>query len=57
MDICKDYNLKKYSSASSVVENVERRLLKDRQFRNRVNELSQRLIKGQPVTPLGYLEF
>jgi REP element-mobilizing transposase RayT len=50
MDICKDYNLKKYSSASSVVENVKKKLLKDRRFRNRVNELSQKLIKSQPET-------
>lgn len=50
MDICKDYNLKKYSSASSVVENIKKRLLKDRKFRNRVNELNRSLIKGQPET-------
>lgn len=50
MDICKDYNLKKYSSASSIVENVKKKLLKDRKFRNRVNKLSQKLIKSQPET-------
>jgi hypothetical protein len=50
MDICKDYNLKKYSSASSVVENVKKKLLKNRKFRKRVNELSQKLIKSQPET-------
>lgn len=50
IDICKDYNLKKYSSASSVVENVKKKLLKDRKFRNRVNELSRQLIKSQPET-------
>jgi putative transposase len=50
MDICKDYNLKKYSSASSVVENVKKKLLKDRKFRKRVDELSQQLIKSQPET-------
>jgi hypothetical protein len=50
MDICKDYNLKKYSSASSVVENVKKKLLKDGKLRKRVNELSQELIKGQPAT-------
>ena len=27
MDICKDYNLKKYSSASSIVEKVRKKLL------------------------------
>jgi hypothetical protein len=46
MDICKDYKLKKYSSASSVVENVKKKLLKDRKFRKRVNELSEKLIKS-----------
>ena len=50
MDICKDYNLKKYSSASSIVENVKKKLLKDREFRNRVNVLSKQLIKGQAET-------
>ncbi len=50
MDICKDFNLKKYSSASSIVENVKKKLLKDRKFRNRANELSQKLNKGQPET-------
>jgi chromosomal replication initiation ATPase DnaA len=50
MDICKDYNLKKYSSASSVVENVRERLLKDRKFHDRVNELSRELTKSQSET-------
>jgi len=50
IDICKDYNLKKYSSASSIVENVRKKLLKDRKFRIRVYELSQKLIKSQPET-------
>jgi chromosomal replication initiation ATPase DnaA len=50
MDICRYYNLKKYSSASSVVESVKKKLLKDRKFRKRVNELSQQLIKSQPET-------
>jgi chromosomal replication initiation ATPase DnaA len=48
IDICKDYNLKRYSSASSIVENAKKKLLKDRKFRNRVNELTQELIKSQP---------
>jgi hypothetical protein len=50
MDICKDYNLKKYRSASSIVENARKKLLKDRKFGNRVNELSQILIKSQTET-------
>jgi chromosomal replication initiation ATPase DnaA len=49
-DICEDYNLKKYSSASSVVENVKKKLLKDRKFGKSVDELSQQLIKSQPET-------
>jgi putative transposase len=50
MDICIDYHLKKYSSASSIVENVKKKLVKDRKFRIRVNELSKNLIKSQPET-------
>jgi chromosomal replication initiation ATPase DnaA len=50
MDICKNYNLKKYSSASTVVENVKKKLSKDREFRNRVSELSKKLINSQPET-------
>ena len=54
IDICKDYNLKKYSFASSIVENVKKKLLKYRKFRNRANELSRKLIKSQTeMTPLG----
>jgi len=49
MDICRDYTLKKYSSASSVVESVKKKLLKDGKLRKRVNELSQQLIKGSPI--------
>ena len=50
IDICKDYNLKKYSSASSIVDNVKKKLLKDRKFRNRVSELAGNLSKSQPET-------
>ena len=50
IDICKDYNLKKYSSASSVVENVRNKLLKDRRFRTRVTFLSGQLTKSQSET-------
>jgi chromosomal replication initiation ATPase DnaA len=39
MDICKDYNLKKYSSVRPIVENVKQKLSKDRKFSNRVKEL------------------
>ena len=50
IDICRDYNLKRYSSASSIVENVKKKLLKDRKFRNRVSGLAGNLIKSQPET-------
>ena len=50
MDICKDYNLSKYSSASSIVETVRKKLQKDRKFRNKLNALSHRLTKSQPET-------
>jgi len=50
IDICKDYNLKKYSSASSIVNTVKRKLSKDREFHKRVNDLSKILIKSQPET-------
>ncbi|MBN1833830.1 MAG: hypothetical protein JW896_17140 [Deltaproteobacteria bacterium] len=50
MDICKYYNLKKYSSASNVVENVKKKLSKDREFSDRVNELRKKLINSQPET-------
>ena len=50
MDICKEYNLKKYSSASSIIENVKKKLLKDKKFSNRVNKLNKNLIKSQPET-------
>jgi len=45
-NICQDYNLKKYSSASSIIENVKKKLLKDRKFLNRVNTLNQILLKS-----------
>jgi len=50
IDICKDYNLKRYSSASTVIENVKKKLLKDKEFHNRVSQLGEKLIKGQTQT-------
>ncbi|RLC30652.1 MAG: transposase [Deltaproteobacteria bacterium] len=47
IDICRDYNLKRYSSASSIIETVKSRLSKDRKLRGRINEVSKMLIKGQ----------
>ena len=51
------YSLKKYSSASSVVENVKKKLLKDRKFRKRVSEFRRELIKSQtePIIKLDIL--
>jgi hypothetical protein len=57
MDICRDYNLKKYSSASSVVDGVKQKLSKDRRFRNRVKELADKLIKSQTEPPLYELPY
>jgi chromosomal replication initiation ATPase DnaA len=48
-----EFNLKKHSSVSSVLERTQNRLYKDRQFRKRVEELKGMLIKGQTVTPFG----
>lgn len=50
IDICRDYNLRKYSSASSIVYTVKQKLSKDQKFRNRVKELSKKLIKSQTET-------
>jgi len=49
IDICREYNLKKYSSASSVVDGVKQRLSKDRKFCNRVKILSDKLSKSQKL--------
>ena len=57
IDICKDYNLKKYSSASSIVENVKQAQLKDRKLRDRINELSKNMdfmIIDKPFSNLCY---
>ena len=40
-NICQDYNLKKYSSASSIIENVKKNRLKDKKLHNRVSELGK----------------
>jgi chromosomal replication initiation ATPase DnaA len=39
VEICRDYNLKKYSSASSVIERVRKRISKDPQFKKRIDLL------------------
>jgi len=50
IDICKDYNLKKYSSTSSFVDSDKERLSKEQKFCNRVKSLNEKLIKGQSET-------
>ena len=39
IEICRDYNLKKYSSVSSVIERVRERISKDRRFKKRIDLL------------------
>ncbi len=46
-----EFNLKKHSSVSSVIERTQNRLDMDRQYRKRVEKLKGMLIKGQTVTP------
>ena len=50
IDICRYYNLMKYSSASRIVDTVKRKLPKDRKFHKRVNDLIKTLIKSQTET-------
>ena len=45
-----EFNLKKHSSVSSVIELTQNRLDKDRQFRKRVEKQKDMLIKGQTET-------
>ncbi len=45
-----EFNLKKHSSVSSVIERTQNRLDMNRQFRKRVEELKGMLIKGQTET-------
>ena len=49
-EICREYGLSKYSSASSVIERVGIRMSADRQFGKRVEEISQLLSKSQAET-------
>jgi chromosomal replication initiation ATPase DnaA len=49
-EICREYGLSKYSSASSVIERVGIRMSADRQFGKRVEEISQLLRKSQAET-------
>jgi chromosomal replication initiation ATPase DnaA len=49
-EICREYGLSKYSSASSVIERVGIRMSTDRQFGKRVEAISQLLRKSQAET-------
>ena len=49
-EICREYHLNKYSSASSAVERVKGHMAKDRQFRRHVEKLGVMLTKSQTET-------
>ena len=42
IDICREYNLKKYTSTSSVVDGVNQRQSKDRKLCNRLKILGEK---------------
>jgi putative transposase len=46
-EICREFGMKRYSSASSVIERVRVRITKDRQFKKRVDQLGLLLTKSQ----------
>jgi len=46
-EICREYGLSKYSSASSVIERMGTKMSTDRQLRKRVAKISQVLTKSQ----------
>ena len=49
-EICREYQLSKHSSASSVIEKVRKQMSKDNQFRRRVENLGTMLSKSQSET-------
>jgi REP element-mobilizing transposase RayT len=49
-EICREYGLSKYSSASSVIERMGTKMSTDRQLRKRVAKISQVLTKSQAET-------
>jgi hypothetical protein len=57
VEICREYHLNKYSSASSVVARVRDRIAKDRQLRRRVEKRGVMLTKSQTVTRFLYGTF
>ena len=44
--ICKAFGLKKDSSAGSIVDRVKKQILKDKQFRNKVERIKKSIIKS-----------
>lgn len=48
--ICREYGLKKYSSASSVIERVREQIIRDLKFKKRIAELKRILVKSQTET-------
>ena len=44
--ICKEFGLKKDSSAGSIVDRVKKQILKDRQFRNKVAGIKKMITKS-----------
>ena len=46
-EICKEFHMKRYSSASSVIERIKTQISKDKRLRKRVEKLKLILIKSQ----------
>jgi len=44
--ICKEFGLKKDSSAGSIVDRVKRQIVKDKQFRNKVERIKKLISKS-----------
>jgi hypothetical protein len=44
--ICKAFGLKKDSSAGSIVDRVKKQVLKDKQFRNKVERIKKSISKS-----------
>ena len=44
--ICKEFGLKKDSSAGSIVDRVKKQILKDKKFRNRIERIRALIFKS-----------
>jgi chromosomal replication initiation ATPase DnaA len=49
-EIGQEFELLQYSSVSSIVTRTEKQLSKNKQLRNRIKEINQKLNKGQAKT-------